>query len=311
MPQGGASLLQPPSPATQRRMRDKLAEDPAATRQHVAHLKEWLRQQPHLPDEDDEAFLEHFLYSCKNRLSRCKEVLDMYYTVRGAVPEFFKNRDATSKSFQECCEVIQIAVLPSMTPEGYRMFLMKLRELDPARFDVEESIKRAFMVCDLRLRAEKVLGDVHVYDATGVTWAHLMKYTPTILKKLIVCLQDAMPMRIKAVHFVNAPVFMDKFVAILKPFVKPKLRKRLFVHSQGVEALHEFYPAKLFPAEFGGTAPGAQQLSDMWTQKLLDERDWFLSEEKKMSDESKRLGKILDSGELFGMDGSFRKLSID
>ncbi|XP_063223569.1 alpha-tocopherol transfer protein-like [Bacillus rossius redtenbacheri] len=151
----------------------------------------------------------------------------MYYTVRGAVPEFFKNRDATSKSFQECCEVVQFLVLPRMTPEGYRVVFMKMRELDPARFEVEESIKRAFMGFDLRLRAEKVLGDVHVYDATGITWAHLMKFTPTILKKLIVCIQDALPIRIKAMHFVNAPVFMDKFIAFLKPFFKPKLRKRV------------------------------------------------------------------------------------
>jgi hypothetical protein len=43
-----------------------------------------------------------FLYGCKNSMERCKKVLDMHYTVRGAAPEFFKNRDPKSAEMQTC-----------------------------------------------------------------------------------------------------------------------------------------------------------------------------------------------------------------
>jgi hypothetical protein len=48
-----------------------------------------------------------------------------------------------------------------------------------------------------------------------------------------------------------------------------------------------------------------------WLKKLESYRDWFLEQDNMKSDESKRPGKSLDSGDLFGFEGSFRKLNVD
>jgi hypothetical protein len=48
-----------------------------------------------------------------------------------------------------------------------------------------------------------------------------------------------------------------------------------------------------------------------WLKKLESYRDWFLEQDKMKSDESKRIGKVFNSGDLFGFEGSFRQLNVD
>lgn len=43
---------------------------------------------------------------------------------------------------------------------------------------------------------------------------------------------------------------------------------------------------------------------------MVHYRDWFLEQDKYVSDESKRLGKF-PLGDLHGLDGSFTKLNLD
>jgi hypothetical protein len=45
--------------------------------------------------------------------------------------------------------------------------------------------------------------------------------------------------------------------------------------------------------------------------KIYSYRDWFLKEGALTSDESMRPGKAIDTGELFGFEGSFRQLKVD
>ena len=49
----------------------------------------------------------------------------------------------------------------------------------------------------------------------------------------------------------------------------------------------------------------------LWKEKLELSRDWFLERESMKSDETRRPGKVVDSGDIFGFEGSFRKLNVD
>lgn len=42
-----------------------------------------------------------FLRGSKFSLEKCKTKLDMYFTMRGAAPEFFMNRDVTRPEMKE------------------------------------------------------------------------------------------------------------------------------------------------------------------------------------------------------------------
>ena len=48
-----------------------------------------------------------------------------------------------------------------------------------------------------------------------------------------------------------------------------------------------------------------------WKQKVEENRLFLIEQEKYRSDETKRPGKPKTADELFGIEGSFRKLNVD
>lgn len=54
----------------------------------------------------DDQRLKTFLRGCKFSLEKVKKKLDMYYTMRNAVPEFFANRDVDRPELAEIFKVV-------------------------------------------------------------------------------------------------------------------------------------------------------------------------------------------------------------
>jgi hypothetical protein len=52
-----------------------------------------------------------------------------------------------------------------------------------------------------------------------------------MLMKNAMCFQEAMPLRLKEVHFVNQPFLFNMVWQMFKPFVKDKLKKRVNTSS--------------------------------------------------------------------------------
>lgn len=54
---------------------------------------------------DDQRIMT-FLRGCKFSLEKTKRKLDMYFTMRTAVPEFFNDRDVTRPELQEILKIV-------------------------------------------------------------------------------------------------------------------------------------------------------------------------------------------------------------
>lgn len=117
------------------------------------------------------------------------------------------------------------------------------------------------MIGDVRLKEERigVAGDVYILDASAATPAHFAKFTPTIVKKFLVCVQEAYPVKLKEVHVVNVTPFIDTIVTFVKPFLKEKIRNRIFFHTD-YKTLYDYIPKEILPAEYGGDAGPIQAI---------------------------------------------------
>lgn len=83
------------------------------------------------------------------------------------------------------------------------------------------------------------------------------------------------------------------------------------MHSS-LESLEEHIPRSVLPKDFGGEAPVLKELHDNQVKKLEDHREWFVKEETTCRvNENLRPGKQKNATDLFGVEGSFKKLDID
>ncbi|XP_067008098.1 alpha-tocopherol transfer protein-like [Anabrus simplex] len=189
--------------------------------------------------------------------------------------------------------------------------MFRLLEPNPIFYNACQTMKLTFMVGDIRLLEDTCLSDILVFDLTGFTMVHLAQHTLPLLKKFMFVGQKAFPIRQRAVHIIYTPPFVDKILLLFKPLMKEKLIKRLYLHPQGLGSLFEHVPRSLFPEDYGGDQPSLREIQETWGKKLFNNREFFIKEENVFTDESKRPGKACRAEDIFGMEGSFRSLSID
>ncbi|XP_050353393.1 alpha-tocopherol transfer protein-like [Nymphalis io] len=306
-----ATLVQPTGEMW-KKIRVELNEDVNTRDQDLTAIKEWLRKQPYLPDEWDEGRIMTFLRGCSFSLEKCKKKLDMYFTMRAACPEFFTNRDINRPELQELITKAQGAPLPGLTPDGRRVTICRGldKNIDPEQLN--NIFKIALMIGDVRLKEELegVGGDIYILDASVVTPSHLAKISPSSIKKFLICVQEAYPVKLKQVHVVHTSPVIEALINFIKPFLKDKIKNRIFVHSD-ISTLHEHVPKDMLPEEYGGNGCSLDEVNEAWMKKLQDYTEWFKEQESVKANEALRPGKPTNYDELFGIDGSFRQLSID
>lgn len=127
--------------------------------------------------------------------------------------------------------------------------------------NVAEAMKLVLMLGDIRLKEEHVgvAGDVYVLDASVATPSHFSKFTPALVKKFLVCVQEAYPVKLKEVHVINVSPLVDTIVNFVKPFLKEKIRNRIYVHGS-LDKLYEYVPREILPEEYGGQAGPIQAI---------------------------------------------------
>lgn len=203
-------------------------------------------------------------------------------------------------------------VLPGLTPNGRRVSILRGEDKDAPTPNVADAMKLMLMIGDIRLFEEQVgvAGDVVIFDASVATPQHFAKFTPALVKKFLICVQEAYPVKLKEIHIVNLSPLVDTIVNFVKPFLKEKIRQRIHFHGN-MESLYKVVPKSVLPTEYGGDAGSIKDINEAWRQILIDNRPYFIEQEKMKANEALRPGSPRTSDDLFGMDGSFRKLTID
>ncbi|KAF9805631.1 hypothetical protein SFRURICE_010038 [Spodoptera frugiperda] len=189
--------------------------------------------------------------------------------------------------------------LPQRTKENYQVFLYRLNNPNLDLFNFVDAVKTFFMLADTRITENHSIpkGEIPIFDAANVTLKFVGKVNLSALRKYMMYTQEAMPIRLKQVHVINAPSYINKIYNLCKPFLKTEVAK-----------------LELLPTEFGGKAGSIESIKRVWIKKMEAKRDWFLANDKLWAiDESRRPSGNHDdrADKVKELPGSFRSLALD
>lgn len=85
----------------------------------------------------------------------------------------------------------------------------------------------------------------------------------------------------------------------------------ILITSDDYDKLFKYVPKKILPIEYGGEGQRLDELISYWHRKVEGYKDWLKENEKYGTNEKKRPGKPKTSEDMFGLEGSFRKLNVD
>uniref|UniRef100_A0A1I8Q2Q3 CRAL-TRIO domain-containing protein n=1 Tax=Stomoxys calcitrans TaxID=35570 RepID=A0A1I8Q2Q3_STOCA len=284
---------------------------PEVRREEVLKFQEWIHSQPHMPKiSEHEALLFYYASKCNTEIS--KQVLDTYLTCRTHVESFFRNLDVNRADLQNAMKIVSLCPMPTLTPEGYGVVIAKLVDFETSKFNFIAAIKLVLLAMDIWIQTLGIVpGLIFVIDLQGVKLGHIARIGILDMKKFLFYLQEAIPIRMHGFHFINQVPFMDKLLALMTPFMKKELLDVLHMHSS-IEGFYKHVPPQMLPKEIGGDLPASKKLKEVFYDVLRKNRNEILKfEQSHLIEEAKRPGKAKTASDLFGIEGSFKKLDID
>ncbi|XP_045465375.1 retinol-binding protein pinta-like isoform X3 [Harmonia axyridis] len=307
----GYSLLNPPNEEELRNLKKIMGEDEDKLQNQLVVLYKWLDSHPKMPKNYDKTKVMNFLRACKYDMEKCKRKLQAHFYIRHEFPLVYSNLNPRSEELTTFPKYGNALFLPNLTPAGERLFFLGMNpDIDPDMIDFNAYCKFGYMCYDLVLREQfPITGDIILMDGTGFTMKLFLRCINTAVKDSIEIAYKGYLIRLKSIYIVNAPAAVDKMVATWKLFLTEKIRNRVVV-SKNSDILTKKFPLHCLPQEYGGTLPKINQLTRQWHESLIKNEKWFLDQEScKTSEPPKKEDNIYD--DRFGVEGTFRKLTID
>ncbi|XP_011180855.1 alpha-tocopherol transfer protein-like [Zeugodacus cucurbitae] len=294
---------------------EELNERPERLAADLQALKTWAIQEPHLNVRLEDQLLVAFLRGCKFSLEKTKSKLDWFYTLKTKYPDYYTVQDLDAPNMMELLEYGTPLALPIPLREtGPRIVFVCAGIYPTDKYTFKDIIPISYAQQELWIREDDnaiVNGFIDLVDVSRITPAHIAHHTPSLMKKIVVHAEKAIPLRQRATHFINLPSGFETLFKMIKPMLPAKQQDRIFMHGTNLESLYPHIPQKYLPKEYGGENGSIEELKKDSIKYFLDHRDYFIEDLQFRNNESLRVGKQPDFESIFGMEGSFRKLDVD
>jgi retinaldehyde-binding protein 1 len=248
----------------------ELRETPETKDQAIKELRELLQNAPDLRYNDDDEFLIIWLRAChfypKSAFEKMKSTAsfrkDNAALVHGLIIEQLKEKFITGNI---------VNVLKNCDQLGRRVLIVNCGELwNPSAIPADDVFRMLYMVhIPAQLEPEtQVRGVVCIMDFDGLSMKQVKALSVSFSRRLLTFIQDAMPLRMKEVHFVKQPFIFKMVWSLFKPFVREKLNKRMHFHGSNMKTLHEYLSPEILPANYDGKQPAINYGGSEWLPAL-------------------------------------------
>ncbi|KAL4708773.1 hypothetical protein ACJJTC_011737 [Scirpophaga incertulas] len=246
------------------------------------------------------------LHCCECDIELTERVIDLNYTLRTLFT--FASDRHIDKALEVACHTWLMTPLTTPTLTGNCAVYCHLLDPDTKKFVYSDVVRAFVMLMDLWQYEEGTWpGVALLINMTNVTLGHVAGVDLTVAQQFFYFLQEAMFIRLKEFHFINAPPFVDKLLSVLRPFMKPKMIDMLKVHAVGSDTLNQYLPIAALPK-----SDDCKALADEVWDKFKAHSHFYEDEALKRVDETKRPGGPITMSTIFpSIEGSFKNLVID
>jgi len=255
----------------------ELRETPEIREQAIIELRRLLSENKDLYYCDDEATLLVFLRPTHFYPESAIKLMRRIAEFRVEYVKILKNLvpDDEKSSFVDNNVV---NVLTNLDQDGRRVLIVNCGGIWDTKKVSADSLFRIFYLIHVAAQVEpntQVRGVVVIMDFDGLGLSQVRALSPSFSKRLLTFIQDAMPIRMKAVHIINQPYVFNMVWKLFKPFIREKLGSRMFLHGKDRESLHKHMDPEYLPQNYGGRLPAINYSGKDWFPSVSDHLDYI------------------------------------
>ncbi|XP_014253367.1 alpha-tocopherol transfer protein-like isoform X2 [Cimex lectularius] len=244
-----------PRPEVMEIARKELRETPELRESSIKELSALLKEEETLYSPyDHEAFLIRFLRPTKFYPKSAFELAKRYFEFKNKHKNIYDGLVPSKEPNVFSHEVIN--VLPKRDQFGRRILVLSLgKKWKHNKVCLDEVYKGAvlFMEAAVYEPETQICGAVVIFDMAGLSLQQTMQFTPPFAKRIVDWLQDCIPIRVKGIHIINQPYIFNMVFALFKPFLREKLKSRIYFHGTDRKSFHKHVDPSCLPEEYGGT----------------------------------------------------------
>ncbi|XP_077301030.1 clavesin-1-like [Arctopsyche grandis] len=256
----------PLRPETMKIAEEQLRETPERVKEATEKLRELLHADRTIHYRDDDEFLLIFLRPCKFYPESALEFMRR-------IAEFKKNNSDILANLMPEDERDAfvgndvVNILKDRDQKGRRVLIVNVGGIwDTKRVSADQLFRVFYLIHEAAILEPEtqVNGVVVIMNFDGMGMKQVKELGPTFSRRLLSFIQDAMPVRLKEVHFINEPWIFNMVWQLFKPLVRTKLRGRMFFHKANMTSLHKHLDPKFLPTNYGGELPEMNYTSADW-----------------------------------------------
>ena len=246
------------SEALVEKARLELNETPEKRAECLAALREKIRE--HLVEnegslssiKDTDKFLVTFLRARKYDVERAFTLLVNYDYFRGKHANLVEG--TTFEMVRPILEKGIIRIFGDRDSQGRRMVMFRPAHLFENNKRHEDGIRTLIFVLDRLIEDEEtqVNGFVFINNFEGMSATRMIMSDKSYASVVMSIFQDAFPARFKAFHVVNNSTVFSILYALIKPFMREKMRQRYHMHGSDRESLFAVLPKVDVPEDLDG-----------------------------------------------------------